>query len=62
MKINTFWNWFQDNNQTIKILINETPKTKTHCLLQQKLLRHIAGNDFMIAIQKSSGAGNLELS
>ncbi|WP_445724206.1 hypothetical protein [Flavobacterium sp.] len=27
-KINTFWNWFQDNNQTIKNFINETPKSQ----------------------------------
>ena len=27
-KINTFWNWFQDNNQTIKNLINETPENQ----------------------------------
>jgi hypothetical protein len=29
-KINTFWNWFQDNNQTIKNLINETPLNQKH--------------------------------
>jgi len=29
-KINTFWNWFQDNNQAIKNLINETPKMQKH--------------------------------
>ena len=27
-KTNTFWNWFQDNNQTIKNFINETPKSQ----------------------------------
>ena len=27
-KINTFWNWFQDNNQTIKNFLNETPKSQ----------------------------------
>jgi hypothetical protein len=29
-KINTFWNWFQDNNQSIKNLIHETPKNQKH--------------------------------
>nr|WP_315167769.1 hypothetical protein [uncultured Flavobacterium sp.] len=29
-KINTFWNWFQDNNQTIKNLVNETPTNQKH--------------------------------
>ena len=29
-KINTFWNWFQDNNQRIKNLINETPENQKH--------------------------------
>jgi hypothetical protein len=28
--INTFWNWFQDNNKTIQNLINETPKNQKH--------------------------------
>lgn len=27
-KINIFWNWFQDNNQTIKNFLNETPKSQ----------------------------------
>ena len=29
-KINTFWNWFQDNNQTIKNGINETIEKQEH--------------------------------
>lgn len=29
-KINTFWNWFQDNNQTIQSLIFETPANQKH--------------------------------
>ena len=29
-KINNFWNWFQDNNQTIRNLINEIPKNQKH--------------------------------
>jgi hypothetical protein len=31
-KINTFWNWFQDNNQTIKNGINETIEKQEHIL------------------------------
>lgn len=31
-KINTFWNWFQDNNQTIKNSINETIEKQEHIL------------------------------
>ena len=29
-KINTFWNWFQDNNKTIQNLINENPQNQKH--------------------------------
>lgn len=29
-KINTFWNWFQDNNKTIQNLINEIPQNQKH--------------------------------
>lgn len=28
--INTFWNWFQDNNKTIQNLMNETSKNQKH--------------------------------
>ncbi|WP_339919607.1 hypothetical protein [uncultured Flavobacterium sp.] len=31
-KINTFWNWFQDNNQTIKTINNETIEKQEHIL------------------------------
>ena len=31
-KINTFWNWFQDNNQTIKNINNETTENQEHIL------------------------------
>jgi hypothetical protein len=31
-KINTFWNWFQDNNQTIKNINNETTENQKYIL------------------------------
>ncbi|WP_100612947.1 hypothetical protein [Confluentibacter lentus] len=53
-KINTFWNWFQDNNQTIKRLINETPiKQKQICyLLNKRLGYYCKALDFMIVFPK----------
>lgn len=53
-KINTFWNWFQDNNQTIKKLISETPiKQKQICYLLNKRLGYYCKElDFMIVFPK----------
>ncbi|WP_445737618.1 hypothetical protein [Mariniflexile sp.] len=55
-KINTFWNWFQDNNQTIKNLINETPiKQKQTCYLLNKRLGYYCKTlDFMIVFPKKA--------
>ena len=49
-KINTFWNWFQDNNQTIKNLINETPKNQKYISfwLSKNLSYYCKEIDFMI--------------
>lgn len=49
-KINTFWNWFQDNNQTIKNLINETPKNQKHISfwMNKNLGYYCKEIDFMI--------------
>ncbi|RTY66769.1 hypothetical protein [Flavobacterium sp. LB2P53] len=49
-KINTFWNWFQDNNQTIKNGINETPKNQKHISfwLSKNLSYYCKEIDFMI--------------
>ena len=53
-KINTFWNWFQDNNQTIKNLINETPKTQKQLYfwLNRHLGYYCKELDFIIIFPK----------
>lgn len=53
-KINTFWNWFQDNNQTIKNLFNETPNNqKQICYWLNKQLGYYCKElDFMIVLPK----------
>lgn len=53
-KINTFWNWFQDNNQTIKNLINETPLNQKHISfwLSKNLGYYCKEIDFMIVFPK----------
>jgi hypothetical protein len=52
--ITLFWNWFQDNNQTIKNLGNETPKIQKHiCFwLNRHLGYYCKGLDFIIAFPK----------
>jgi hypothetical protein len=54
-KINTFWNWFQDNNQTIQNLINETPKNQKHISfwINKNLGYYCKEIDFMIVFQKN---------
>ena len=54
-KINTFWNWFQDNNQTIKNLINETPKNQKHISfwINKNLNYYCKEIDFMIVFPKN---------
>ncbi|MFV8355485.1 hypothetical protein ACNQGB_04795 [Flavobacterium sp. XS1P32] len=54
-KINIFWNWFQDNNQTIKNLINETPKNQKHIAfwLTKNLSYYCREIDFMIVYPKA---------
>ena len=53
-KINTFWNWFQDNNQTIKNLSNETSKNQKHiCFwLNRHLGYYCKELDFIIVFPK----------
>lgn len=53
-KINIFWNWFQDNNQSIKNLINETPHNqKQICFWLNKHLGYYCKElDFMIVLPK----------
>lgn len=54
-KINIFWNWFQDNNQTIKNLKNETPiNQKQICYWISKHLGYYSKDlDFMIVFSKN---------
>ncbi|NGY37244.1 hypothetical protein FQU23_006915 [Flavobacterium sp. XN-5] len=54
-KINTFWNWFQDNNQTIKNLINETTINQKHITfwLNKNLGYYCKEIDFMIVFPKN---------
>ncbi|MGO4818427.1 hypothetical protein [Flavobacterium sp. W22_SRS_FP1] len=61
-KINTFWNWFQDNNQTIKNLINETPLNQKHISfwLSKNLGYYCKEIDFMIVYPKVCN-GKIEL-
>lgn len=53
-KINIFWNWFQDNNQTIKNLKKETPiNQKQICYWLTKQLDYYSKDlDFMIVFPK----------
>lgn len=53
--INTFWNWFQDNNQTIKNLINETPKNQKYISfwINKNLSYYCKEIDFMIVFPKN---------
>ncbi|MGO4820625.1 MULTISPECIES: hypothetical protein [unclassified Flavobacterium] len=55
-KINTFWNWFQDNNQTIKSLIYETPKNQIHIIywLSKNLSYYCEELDFIILFPKNN--------
>lgn len=57
-KINTFWNWFQDNNQAIKSLINETPKNQKHITfwIKKNLGYYCKEIDFIIIFPKNNTA------
>ncbi|OAB30620.1 hypothetical protein SAMN05444395_11126 [Flavobacterium fryxellicola] len=57
-KINTFWNWFQDNNQTIKNLINETPKNQKHIAfwINKNLNYYCREIDFIIVFPKKENS------
>lgn len=52
--INTFWNWFQDNNQTIKNILNETQENQKHLFfwLNKHLHYYCKEIDFIIAFPK----------
>jgi len=53
-KINTFWNWFQDNNQTIKNCSNETPENQKKILfwLDKNLKYYGKEIGFMLVLPK----------
>lgn len=57
-KINTFWNWFQDNNQTIKNLINETPENQKHIAfwINKNLSYYCREIDFIIVFPKKENS------
>jgi hypothetical protein len=59
-KINTFWNWFQDNNQTIKNLITETPKNQKHISfwISKNLSYYCNEIDFMIVFPINNNNNN----
>jgi hypothetical protein len=60
--INTFWNWFQDNNKTIQNLITETPKNQKHISfwIDRHLGYYCKGLDFIIIFPKKN-TGKTEL-
>jgi hypothetical protein len=55
-KINTFWNWFQDNNKTIQNGIYETPKNQIHIIywLSKNLSYYCEELDFIILFPKNN--------
>jgi hypothetical protein len=55
-KINTFWNWFQDNNQTIKNGINETIEKQEYTLfwINKHLGYYCKEIDFIIIFPNAS--------
>lgn len=55
-KINLFWNWFQDNNQTIKNLLNETPKSQKQISqwIKHRLGFYCKDLDYIIIFPKNS--------
>lgn len=60
IKINTFWNWFQDNNQTIKNLIHEIPKNQKHISfwINKNLSYYCKEIDFMIVFPLNNNNNN----
>jgi hypothetical protein len=57
-KINTFWNWFQDNNQTIKKLIHETPQNQQYIIfwINKNLSYYCREIDFIIVYPKKENS------
>jgi hypothetical protein len=57
-KINTFWNWFQDNNQRIKNSCNESPEKQKEILfwLGKNLSYYCREIDFIIVFPKKENS------
>ena len=57
-KIHTFWNWFQDNNQTIKKLIHETPQNQQYIIfwINKNLSYYCREIDFIIVYPKKENS------
>jgi hypothetical protein len=57
-KINTFWNWFQDNHHTIKTIVNETPETQKYIIfwLGKNLSYYCREIDFIIVFPKKENS------
>jgi hypothetical protein len=57
-KINTFWNWFQDNNQRIKNSCNESPENQKEILfwLGKNLSYYCREIDFIIVFPKKENS------
>ena len=53
--INTFWNWFQDNNQTIQKIVNETPKNQKNISfwIDKNLKFYCKELDFILVFSKT---------
>jgi hypothetical protein len=54
-KINTFWNWFQDNHHTFKNIINETTENQKHFTfwINKNLNYYSRELDFIIVFPKN---------
>jgi hypothetical protein len=54
-KINTFWNWFQDNHHTIKTIVNQTPENQKHITfwINKNLNYYCRELDFIIVFPKN---------
>ncbi|MBP2281735.1 hypothetical protein H4V97_000053 [Flavobacterium sp. CG_23.5] len=57
-KINTFWNWFQDNNQRIKNSCNESPEKQKEILfwLGKNISYYCREIDFIIVFPKKENS------
>lgn len=62
-KISTFWNWFQDNNQTIKNIINETHLNQKHISfwLSKNLSYYCKEIDYLIVFPIDNNNNKIEL-